>query len=87
MEVSYVFGLLRRIVVLNEILSLVKKIHPLETKLFFWTFIVLVLFLLLNMVLAIVLTVHDDHYKSIKKWEEEGMHGSKADGKELKKEQ
>ena len=47
----------------------------------------LVLFLLLNMVLAIVLTVHDDHYKSIKKWEEERMESGNMFEKGPKKEQ
>jgi hypothetical protein len=51
-------------------LCLVRKVNPLETKFYFWIFILLVLYLLLNMVLAVVLTLHDKNYILIKEWEE-----------------
>ena len=56
-----------------------------ETLLYFWSFITIVLLILLNMVLAIVLTVHDEHFQAIKKWEEEQSKVQSEGNKDTKK--
>jgi predicted membrane protein len=49
----------------------VREVSPVETGIFFWTFVVIIGFILFNMVLAVIFTVYDEKYGEIKK-EEDG---------------
>mmetsp|Transcript_21112 Transcript_21112/g.30520 ORF Transcript_21112/g.30520 Transcript_21112/m.30520 type:complete len:889 (-) Transcript_21112:159-2825(-) len=43
-----------------------REVSPVETAIFFWSFVVIISFILLNMVLAVIFTVYDEKYQEIK---------------------
>ena len=43
----------------------VREVSPVETGIFFWTFVVLIGFILFNMVLAVIFTVYDEKYAEV----------------------
>lgn len=45
----------------------VREVSPVETGIFFWTFVVVIGFILFNMVLAVIFTVYDEKYGEIHK--------------------
>jgi predicted membrane protein len=44
----------------------VEAVSPVETAIFFWSFVVVILFVLLNMVLAVIFTVYDEKNQEIR---------------------
>ena len=47
------------------IVCAVREVNSLETGIFFWTFVVVIAFILFNMVLAVIFTVYDEKYGEI----------------------
>ena len=43
----------------------VRDVSPVETGIFFWSFVVIISMILFNMVLAVILTVYEDKYKEV----------------------
>jgi len=50
-----------------------QDVSPVETAIFFWSFVVVILFILLNMVLAVIFTVYEEKNKEIREKEEENQ--------------
>lgn len=48
-----------------------EAVSPVETAIFFWSFVVVILFILLNMVLAVIFTVYDEKNQEIRLREEQ----------------
>ena len=47
------------------------EVSAVETYIFFFSYVILVVFILLNMVLAVIFTVYDEKYQDNKKTTEE----------------
>jgi predicted membrane protein len=47
----------------------VAEVDEVQTAIFFWSFVVMILFILLNMVLAVIFTVYDEKNNEIKERE------------------
>lgn len=48
-------------------MRIVREVSPIETYIFFFSFVILVVFILLDMVLAVIFTVYDEKYQENKR--------------------
>ena len=67
---------------LSYIFLLVRDISPVETGIFFWSFVIIISLVLFNMVLAVILNVYEEKYNEVARREKDQ---NKGDESRLKK--